>query len=208
MKKTINNIEIEYQKESQNFIDELIEYLLTQIEEIFNFFNFIPKKPIKIKIVPSIDELKTIYDDKVSKSQMPEWVVGFSTLDHIAHLLSYNEYKNTCHKFKTLEDYKKTLVHEVVHQIHDLYCGGRYTGTNLIWEGVAVYLSKQIKDTEENLELSKEKLLNNNCHMREHKFFFERLLNMYDHKTVLEILKGNKDEEEIIDEILGETKSK
>lgn len=43
MKKTINNIEIEYQKESQNFIDELIEYLLTQIEEIFNFFNYTKK---------------------------------------------------------------------------------------------------------------------------------------------------------------------
>jgi len=58
MKKIINNIEIEYEEEAKNFIDEVIEYLLSKTDEIHAFFNFIPKETIKIKIVKSIEELK------------------------------------------------------------------------------------------------------------------------------------------------------
>lgn len=139
---------------------------------------------------------------------MPEWVVGFSTLDHVAHLLSYNEYKNTCHRYETLEDYKKTLVHEFVHAFHDLYCGGNYTGIRPIWEGVAVYLSEQNNNIDGCLNVSKEELMNGNCDYREFGFFFERLLRTYDKKTTLEILKNNVDGEKILDEILAQNMTK
>jgi len=137
---------------------------------------------------------------------MPDYVVGFSTLNHVAHLLSYNEYKKTPHKYESLEDYKKTLMHEVIHEVHDLFSGGNYTGPRPIWEGVAVYLSGQY-NSEGRIQVSKEELTSH-CDYKEYYYFFKEIIKTYDHETVLEILKGNIDGDQILDEILSQNRIK
>ncbi len=207
MRKIIDNIEIYYEKEAENFIDELIDYLIRERNAIYRFFNFIPKERIKIKIVPTISELRRIYENSVREEDMPKWVVGFSTLDKTAHLLSFNQYKNTPNYRSTLEDYKITLVHEFIHAIHDIFSGGHFTGLAPIWEGVAVYLSNQYRE-EGELSISKDDLINKHQNMREYYFFFKYVLETYDHETVLNILANKIDGNIIIDEIYAKIKGK
>lgn len=204
MKRIINNIVIEYESEAENFINEIIDYLVSEMNKIYSFFGFIPQEPIKIKIEKSLEELRKTYENNVSEEPMPEWVVGFSTLDHVAHLLSYNEYKNTPHKHETLENYKKTLAHEFIHAVHDLFCGGKYEGPRSIWEGLAVYLSGQVIEDGE-LSVNKEELLNH-CDMKEYYYFFKKILETYDHQTILKILKNEIDGNLITDEIYARNK--
>lgn len=206
MIKIIDNIEIEYEEEAENFINELIEYLKENRNSVYEFLNFIPRDTIKIKIVSTQSELRRIYNDNVSLENMPNWVVGFSTLDKTINLLSFNQYKNTPHYSSTLEDYKKTLVHEFVHAVHDIFSGGNYTGPKPIWEGVAVYLSGQ-HNGNGTLTVTKDELMTEYQDMSEYAIFLKKLLEIYDHDTVLKILNSKIDGNIIIDEVFTAVKS-
>lgn len=206
MKEIVDNIEIEYEEEAKAFIKELIEYLLLKRNSIYTFFNFIPSDKIKIKIISSQTKLREIYNDNVSDQEMPDWVVGFSTLDKTVYLLSFNEYSNTPHKYETFEGYKKTLIHEFVHAVHDLFCGGRFTGLRPIWEGVAIFLSEQYEE-EGKLTVSKEDLINQNCHFKEFNYFFNALIDTYNHETILDILANKIDGYQVLNEIYDKTNS-
>lgn len=116
-------------------------------------------------------------------------------------MLSFNDYKNTVHNRETLYEYKKTLVHEIVHGIHINYCSGNYP-IDPIWVGLAVYLSKQYEVKNGELTANKEELLNGNCDFIEYYFFFKKLLENYSKKTILEILKNKINGYEILEEIL------
>ena len=97
MKKTINNITINYEEEGKNFIDEVFNYLLSQIEKIYSFFNIYINENITIYIVPTKKELDTQLWNNTNTKPLP-WIVGFSNYNKNKaeiFLLSFNDYKNS-----------------------------------------------------------------------------------------------------------------
>lgn len=208
MKKTINNITINFEEEAINYIDEVFNYLLSKTSKIYSFFELYPQNKINIIIIPTKKELDTKYWNNPNKKP-EDWVVGFTNYyekNLELFLLSFNDYKNTPHKYETLDDYKRTLVHEFVHIINTLLCNENYP-PDFIWEGVATYLSEQYPQTEKITE-SKENILNCNCDFNQLSSLFEQLINNYSKDEVIKILKNEVDQEQLINDLLSISKYK
>lgn len=120
-------------------------------------------------------------------------------------MLSYNDYKNTVHHYKSFEDYKRTLIHEFVHIINVIFSNGLFPITP-IWEGVATFLSKQYEDSHE-IKVSEEELLEGNCDYRNYYALFSLITRSYNHEDVLKILNTNIDGNIVIEEVLKVQKS-
>lgn len=139
-----------YYKENDNcLVDELSNYLNHFIDQIYDFFNIQTKEKIKINIVSK----KETFDNKLKEEfNMP--VVSkssrgfFSYKDNAIYYLSINDYDKTTHDKNDIENYKKTLVHECVHYINNLFNKENNCGDTAIYlrEGIAVYLSHQNDD--------------------------------------------------------------
>ena len=128
MKKIIDNIVINYQREAEVYLNDLLEHLLNSRIEIYNFFGITPKNKIEINIVPTKEKLDEIFKSNFNYDAS-EWVVGFTPIDkdrYQIYLLSYNDYRNTVHHYKSFEDYKRTLVHEFIHIINAIFSNGLF----------------------------------------------------------------------------------
>ncbi len=140
-----------YSIEDEDLIIELEEQLNKNVEEIYSFFDSsLPRNVVEIKIIPTKQE----YDERSKKrrniNEIPKWSIG-SYYDNTIEYVSLYGYKNTAHAFdedkyyEKLDYYKKTIVHEYVHFVADLYCKKNNLNHPIkcFNEGIAQYLSHQ-----------------------------------------------------------------
>jgi hypothetical protein len=128
-------LQINYKK------DKLVEKLYNEsMQELDKFFkiNWTINTPVLI-IVPDRRKFDEIYNKKTEN-----WLVGWNTGKFIFILDRKNFEKESCHKYSK-ENYKKLIKHELCHSFCDALS---YRKFYPMWfsEGVAIYLSGQIKE--------------------------------------------------------------
>ena len=111
MKKIFKNAIFEYNKEEQDLILDLNNYIDEYVDEIYNFFgNDIEREIPYIRIIRTKEEFDKLckkYYEIYENEPVPNWLIGFTNNDGIFYL-SINDYKSTSHAFKK-EDYNKAL---------------------------------------------------------------------------------------------------
>lgn len=138
-----------YDENDTSLVNELSNYLDDILVSIYHFFNIGIKDKIKINIIPK----KEIFDEKLMKefnmSSVSKSSRGFfSYSENTVYYLSINDYDKTTHDKNDVENYKRTLVHECIHYINNLFNIENNCGSTAIYlrEGIAVYLSHQNDD--------------------------------------------------------------
>lgn len=176
-----------------------------QIEEISNFLNNNNNKFDVFNIQENINITIIIFDTKLdfdkeyikySNKKVYPWMVGCSG-DGIIKVVSYLDYKNTTHKNDTFDEYKKMILHEVVHVVHSYY-------TNIfnnpyykvaLGEGLASFLSEQYNDCSNLKEITFEQLMDNNNYIDYSYYysFIRYIFENFSQQEILNILKMDKD---------------
>lgn len=209
MKKVCRFAIFNYEESDKRLIDELAEYLDTQAQKIFDFFEVeAHKEKIHINIIPTKKEFDKIYLS-TWKSEAEDWAVGFYYNKQITYL-SINDYNNTSHAFKEEEYpsavvyFKKTIVHEFVHYVNDLFkiknnCS--YTEKYLS-EGIATLLSGQKEglDLPFNFTLEHimpQKDMNKSCYNGWY-LVTKYLIENYEKNFVFELFKSNRKSREFL----------
>lgn len=138
-----------YEKEDEDLVNVLEEYLNDNANEIFEFFDLdLEKKTLEIRMIPTKEEYDRLSKERKKVNTIPKWAVG-NYHDGIIEYVSFNDYQNTSHKYteynEALETYKKTIIHEFIHYVVDLYVDKNNGNHPLCYlnEGIAQYLSKQ-----------------------------------------------------------------
>ena len=159
-----------YSKEDEDLIDVLEEALNSQAEEIFDFFDqSLSREIVNIKIIPTKEEYDEISKKRRKIDVIPKWSIG-SYYDNTIEYVSLHDYKNTSHAFveseyeERLDYYKKTIVHEYVHFVTDLYRNKHNLDYPVKWfnEGLATYLSKQKEGLDISFNCSLDDIMNSN----------------------------------------------
>ena len=146
-----------YEKQDEDLIKGLDEYINKEAENIYNFFDStLERKQVEIHIIPTKEEYDNIVLKYRNIDEVPKWDIG-NTHDSVITFISLKDYKNTSHAYilknynKALDYYNKAIVHEYVHFVSILYKKKnniKHT-TRYLEEGIAQYLSHQ----KENLKL-------------------------------------------------------
>lgn len=203
MEKVSKYAVFEFSKSDSDFIDDLSDYLDNNVKEIFNFFEITPNNKVKISIISTKQEYDKIFEERYKFTSPSSR--GFYANGRI-YFLSFHDYKNTPHsyidseKLEALEDFKKTLVHEYVHYINELFIKKHncsYTAKYLV-EGIAIYLShqKDNKDIEFNFTL--DMLLDKNCPYSAYYLIAKYLIENYDKSFVLELFQSSRQANEFL----------
>ena len=176
---------INYNECDNNYIDEICDYFEIESKNITKYLEIIDiKEKANIIIYNDINEFKIniLKDNKYYKTikDIPNYVVAVGGDDKNISILSLDNYiKVENHQNCTIEDYKKTLVHEFVH-----FCHHKLNAINMIWinEGLATNLSRQAtkyKNNNINLPL---KSYSDYC------LAFEYVMKKYNKKYILRLL--------------------
>ena len=140
-----------YEKEDEQLVNELDNYLEDNALKIYDFFKIkVQDKIVDINIIPTKEEYDEIAKRIRGVDSIPKWSIGFSHDDKIEYL-SLRDYKSTSHAFddsrydEMLDYYKKTIVHEYVHYVAALHINGKGLDrpARYLNEGIAIYLSGQ-----------------------------------------------------------------
>lgn len=175
-----DNYIIKYNECDKEYLDDLVNYIDKEYNNILEFFNLDKlKKKLIINIYDDISKYmkyrgNNIYDTSVGNMDV-------SDNNYYINVLSYKEYiKRKGHELKTINDYFKLIVHELVHVIHEEY------GTlhkSLIWirEGLAIYKSNQYDQVNKRLNKCKlDDLLNDNrCYYINYYVLIDYAFNKY-----------------------------
>lgn len=193
-----------FKEDDKCYATVLAKYIDAHFCEAFNFFKlkFCGQK-VEIDIIPTKQE----YDKQFKKENnfSDDLVVSKSSrgcfLNGKILYLSINDYKNTTHAFEpddfehAFEDYKKTLMHEYVHFVNELFKQEHECGRTekFLSEGIAIYLSHQKDNQEICFDFSCDDVLdykhtNYNAYYLLTKYFVEN----YDRNFVLDILQSNR----------------
>lgn len=161
-----------YQRSDNCLIEELSSYLDSQVERIIKFFNVkLPNEKLIINIIATKKEFDEIFKTQHNLNNdflVPKWSIGeYLANKNCINYLSINDYKNTTHAFTedslltAVEHYKKTLVHEFVHYINQLFNIQNDNGwtSKYLREGIAVYLSGQKENQHIAFDFTLEELL-------------------------------------------------
>lgn len=189
-----------YYEENDNcLVNELSDYLNKFIDQIYDFFNIQTKEKIKINIISK----KETFDSKL-KEEFNMTVVSkssrgfFSYKDNAIYYLSINDYDKTTHDKNDIENYKKTLVHECVHYINNLFNKENNCGATALYlrEGIAVYLSHQNDNKNLIFDYTLEDFLNNskvtkNCYAGYY-LIVKYLIENYDKSFVLDLFTSSR----------------
>ena len=186
----------------ENLINELMKYLDSNAYKIFQFFDVeIPSKKVPINIIPTKREF-----DKTFKKDWgydcEDWGVGYSKNLTITYL-SLNDFKNTKHSllnvkyYDAIDYYKKTLLHEFVHSVNELFkiknnCG--YT-VKYLREGIATYLSGQKENISISFDYTIEQLLETDSSKSCYDGYYlitKYLLENYDKSLIMDLFKSNR----------------
>ena len=212
--------EITYQKQDEKLILELNKYIDEKAEEIFAFFKIDkPDRCVQINIFPT----KKDYDENYRRERnwgndvkVESWKIG-EFLDGKINYLSINDYKSTSHAFKeedydkALDYFKKTIVHEFVHYVNDLFCAkNRCDNTEkYLAEGLATYLSGQNSGKNIIFDFSVEKLLDDNAYCYDGYYWVTKyLIENYPQDFVLDLIKSSEKSREFLkQELFDKTKN-
>ena len=163
-----------YEESDEDLISELEESLNQNAEAIIHFFDSnLPREFVEIKIIPTKEEYDRLFKERTGVKEVPKWNIGTS-YGSVIEYVSLHDYQNTSHAFppekyhQALEGYKRTIIHEYVHFIVNLYHRVHHIDFPLRYlnEGIAQYLSGQRDGIKEVYSYSLEDILNsNNCYI-------------------------------------------
>ena len=200
MKKIFKNAIFEYDKEDEDLILDLSNYIDEHVDEIYNFFgNDIEREIPYIKIIRTKEELDKIYrkynklDDN---GPIAKWLIGFTNDDGIFYL-SIKDYKSTTYTFDSndyLEEYKKTIIHEYIHFINYLF-NKKYNcflSLDYLVEGIAQVLSNQNDNVELKFIYSLDDILNSNDCYNGWFLVMKYILDNYPKELILELFKDEE----------------
>ena len=186
-------------------INEIAEYLDSKAVDIFNFFEVdVPSEKAVINIISKKEDFDRLF--KEAWGYAPEnYSIGFANREIITYL-SIFEYDKTSHAYKSedfnnaLEYYKKTLVHEFVHYVNNLFrekhnCG--YTEKYLS-EGLAICLSGQKDGLKLKFDDSLDDLLLSKNNYKGYYLTTKYLLENYSKETIFELIKSNRKAREFL----------
>ena len=126
-----------------------------------------------IKTKKELDVIHRKFNNLDSNTDVPKWIVGFSSTDMKIYYLSLNDYKNTQHAFDKsnynfkLDEYKKTILHEFIHYVNRCFCkkNNSIFSCKFLAEGIAQYLSGQKGNMILQFNYDLDDILNsNNCY--------------------------------------------
>lgn len=217
MKKIFKNAIFEYDKEDEDLILDLNNYIDEHVDEIYYFFgNDVEREIPYIRIIRTKEEFDKLcrkYYEIYDNQPIPNWLIGFTNNDGIFYL-SINDYKSTSHAFKkedyeeNLDYYKKTIVHEYIHFVNILFCKKHncYYTIKYLSEGVAQVLSKQNEKEKLKFVCSLDDLLNGtNCYNGWY-LVFKYIINNYPQEFILELFKDDIKAQELITNIYDDIK--
>lgn len=163
-----------YEKQDEDLIKGLDEYIKKYAEDIYNFFDpSLERKQVEVHIIPTKEEYDNIVKKYRNVDEVPNWDIG-NTGEGIIRYVSLKDYNNTAHSFKpedydkALEDYNKTIVHEYVHFVTIQYQIKNNINKPLRYliEGIAQYLSHQRDGLKRTFNYSLEDILESkSCYM-------------------------------------------
>ncbi len=133
-----------YEKVDENLIKDLSDYIDLNAKKIINFFNIDNISKITIRIYSTKKEYDEKIANKIFNGKPPKWGVG-NYGDGIINYVSHNDYINTTHYNEEYEMYLKTILHEYIHFVVDVYSSkNNYKSLyHPLNEGIACYLSGQ-----------------------------------------------------------------
>ena len=204
-----------YEEESSSIIDDVCEYFDSCCKGVMDFFD-IKEMPFKviINIIPSKEKYDELFKEEfgfdANKSSR-----GFCKKNGSINYLSINDYKNTTHAFadkdydKALEGFKKTLVHEFVHIVNKVFNKENKCGFSepYVFEGIAVYLSKQKENEVYNFDFTLDEVLTRDTRKRKYYSYYliiKYLLENYDREVFFDLLRDKEYAEKFLKEELYE----
>ena len=186
---------LEYSNEDFEYIEELKSYIDLNILDIIEFFNLENfKDKINIKLFGDLEDFRNVIN-KLTNMEVPEWLCGFSfgkgDKEYI-YTLSLDNYKKTLsHENDELVDLKKLIMHEIVHA-----CNKKYTGNYNVplWlkEGLALYLAKQDKYINKELNANCYELMNDVVSYHNYLIVINYALNKYGKEYILGLLNDKE----------------
>ena len=196
-------------------VEEISKYIDEKCANIFDFFEVeVPEKLLIINIISTKDEFDKLFE--TAWGYAPEnYARGFAK-DNVITYLSIFEYDHTTQKYnpedfdKALLDYKKTVVHEIVHYVNNLFrqkhnCG--YT-ERYISEGLAICLSGQKDDLKVNFDCSLDSLLLSKDNYNGYYLVTKYLLDNYNKELIFDLIKSNrKPREFLVNELYDRAKN-
>ncbi|MCF7835052.1 hypothetical protein K9M48_03265 [Candidatus Gracilibacteria bacterium] len=171
-------------------LDETIDKIKEEaIDEYNSFYNMnIDKSTIKLYIFKdrqTLDEIK----GKKTENRMIANAKG--THIYLYDLDKVEEISKGYHK-KDISRYHETIRHEIAHSFYWLYLNGNYFRANRLNEGMAIYLSGQIKRKNKPVEFKNFLNFRDNEGEQvyiESGFIIEFLINNYDKEKILELIR-------------------
>jgi hypothetical protein len=214
MEKETKYYRINYSKGDEDLIVELVDYLDQKREDIFNFFDStLQKEKVTINIIPTKKEYDEIAKKIRGVDEIPKWSIGFA-YDDIINYVSLHDYKNTSHAFtedkylERLDYYKKTIVHEYVHFVADLYRKKNNIGHRIKYlnEGIATYLSGQKEDMEIPFNYKLEDILEKNNSYDAWYLLTKYIIEEYGKEYFLELFGNNEKTSKEVSKLFKEAK--
>lgn len=193
-----------FEESDSDLIQLLADYLDSHVDNIYKFFEVnMPKEKLVVNIIPTKEEFDVL--SRQAWGQSEKWMIGFYKNNEIIYL-SLHDFKNTEHRAKylapkeALEYYKKTIVHEYVHYVNDIFkkvnnCG--YTEKYLS-DGIATYLSGQHENEDLPFDFTCEDLLTRGDMYSGYYLVTKYFVENYDKTFVLDIFKSNRRSREFL----------
>lgn len=204
MKKESKYAILNFQKQDENLANILAEYLDEKTKKLYDFFGIaFQGEKSNITIVPSKKEFDIIYrkaNNKPENEPIQDWIIGTCN-NGIIFYVSLNDYDNTAHKFDkkdyaiALENYKKTILHEQVHFVNELFSKQNNSPETIkfLSEGIATYLSGQYENQNVGFYADADTLLNQNKNPYDQYFLITKYLaENFDKETILSLFKNNQ----------------
>ena len=160
---------INFQENDENLIEVIANYLDENAGHVYDFFEVEKVEKAVIDIIPTKKELDSFIRTSrnlPNDSEVPSWLIGTCNKGVITYL-SLNDYQNTSHTFspdkyqEKLEYYKKTILHEYVHFVNELFNKQNDNSPTIkcFLEGIATYLSGQKEGCNIKFDFTLEQLL-------------------------------------------------
>lgn len=208
-----------FEESDRELVQTLSDYLDSHVDNIYKFFevNMQKEKPV-VQIIPTKKEFDVLLRQAWGQSEdapVHKWGIGCYINNEIIYL-SLHDFKNTEHRAKylapkeALEYYKKTIVHEYVHYVNDIFIkvnNCSYTEKYLS-EGIATYLSGQRENEDLPFDFTCEDLLTRDDIYSGYYLVTKYFVENYDKAFVLDIFKSNRRSREFLkDELFNKAKN-
>ncbi len=191
-------LELEYNKDDLEYIEDFKKEIEKYYDSILYFFNLDKlDRNIKIKFWNNVTEFRNYFDNLMKKDNIKTkpWVVGRTTSNEKESridLLSYKEsIKCQGHEKETIHDLLKVGIHELVHFVQFDY--NHHTDV-MTWlsEALATNLSDQYENKEVYFNTTLEDIINGKSKYGNYYLMGKYLLENYDKEYILKLVKDNE----------------